>query len=390
VRRLLLLTSSIVLLETLFFSVLSPLLPHFEDALGLSKAQSGLLVAAYAAGGFCGGLPSGAVVTRLGPKATAIVGLALLSSLSVVFGAAESIWVLDLTRFGQGIGSAFAWTGALTWLMAASPRERRGELIGIAMGAAIGGALLGPVLGGIATVVGTEAAFGGVAVIGLGLIVWTWLMPSAPMEPRQPLRSLLGALREREIVTGIALLMLASLFFGVLGVLAPLRLDELGMSELAISATFLLAAACEAVVSPALGTWSDRSGRLAPVRAGLVGSIVCAALLPWPDGRWGLGALVVVAGVFFGSFFVPGTALLSDGAERAGISQGLGFALLNLAWAPGHVVGSAAGGAIADTAGDALPYLLLAGICALALLAVERGPLALRPASAAPTGARAS
>jgi len=390
VRRLLLLTSSIVLVESLFFSALSPLLPHYEDAFGLSKAQSGLLVAAYAAGGFCGGLPSGALVTRLGAKPTAIVGLALLSSLSVVFGFAGELWVLDLARFGQGVGSAFAWTGALTWLMAASRRERSGELIGIAMGAAIGGALLGPVLGGIATFVGTRAAFGGVAVIGLALAVWTWLTPSAPPEPRQPLRALLGALREREIVSGIAFLALPSLLFGVVGVLAPLRLDQLGMSELAISASFLVAAACEAGVSPALGTWSDRSGRLAPVRAGLVGSIICAAILPWPEGRWTLAAAVVVASVFFGSFFVPGTALLSDGAERAGIGQGLGFALLNLAWAPGHVVGSAAGGAIADTAGDALPYLLLAGVCTLALLAVERGPLAVRSPKPAPTGARAS
>jgi predicted MFS family arabinose efflux permease len=390
VKRLLLLVSSIVLVESLFFSALSPLLPHFEDAFGLSKAESGLLVAAYAAGGFCGGLPSGALVTRLGAKATAIVGLTLLSSLSVVFGLAGEVWVLDLARFGQGVGSAFAWTGALTWLMAASRRERSGELIGIAMGAAIGGALLGPVLGGIATVVGTGAAFGGVAVIGFALAVWTWLTPSAPPEPRQPLRSLLAALREPEIVSGIAFLALPSLLFGVVGVLAPLRLDQLGMSELAISASFLVAAACEAGVSPALGRWSDRSGRLAPVRAALVGSIICAAILPWPDSRWTLAAVLVVASVFFGSFFVPGTALLSDGAERAGIGQGLGFALLNMAWAPGHVVGSAAGGAIADITGDALPYLLLAGICTLALLAVERGPLAVRSPKPAPTGARAS
>ena len=35
-----------------------------------------------------------------------------------------------------------------------------------------------------------------------------------------------------------------------------------------------------------------------------------------------------------------GTILLSDGAELAGLDQGYGFALLNVAWAPANVVGA--------------------------------------------------
>src|SRR6266508_4505521 len=67
------------------------------------------------------------------------------------FRLAESAWVLYAARFGQGVGSSLAWTGGLAWLVAAAPRGRRGELIGIAMGAAVAGALLGPVLGGVAS-----------------------------------------------------------------------------------------------------------------------------------------------------------------------------------------------------------------------------------------------
>jgi predicted MFS family arabinose efflux permease len=76
-------------------------------------------------------------------------------------------------------------------------------------------------------------------------------------------------------------------------------------------------------------------------------------------------------------FFVPGTALLSDGADSYGIDQAFGFALLNLGWAPGHLIGSGAGGALADALGDAATYLILAGVCLVTLLAVQRGPLAL-------------
>ena len=376
-RRLLFLVSSIVLVETIFFSALSPLLPHYSDEFGLSKSESGILVAAYALGGFVGAIPGGLFAQRIGVKPTVLFGLAVMSSMSVVFGFADSVWLLDVARLGQGFGSAFAWGGGLAWLVAAAPRNRRGELIGIAMGAAVGGALLGPVLGSVATIIGTGPAFSGVAALGAGLGVWAWMTPAFSPGERQPLAALFRAVREPRVAGGIWLLALPSLLFGVIGLLAPLRLDELHFSGTAIGAVFLVAAGFEVLASPLIGRWSDRSGRLAPARAFLVVATVMSLLLPWPEERWTLAALVVGASIAYGAFFVPGTALLSDGAEDVGLDQGFGFALLNLAWAPGHIVGSAAGGALADAMGDAVPYLILAGLCLATLFAVRRAPAAL-------------
>lgn len=378
-RRLLILVSAIVLVETTFFSALSPLLPHYADEFGLSKAESGLLVAAYALGGFLGAIPGGLFATRVGVKPTVLMGLALLSSMSVIFGFAESVWVADAARLGQGFGASFAWGGGLAWLIAAAPRHRRGELIGIAMGAAVGGALLGPVLGGAAVLVGPGPAFTAVAAVAVALGAWAGVTPAFRPGERQPLSALFQAVREPRVAGGIWFLALPSLLFGVLGVLGPLRLDELGFSEIGIGAVFLIAAGVEAVGSPVVGRWSDRRGRLAPVRAGLFLSVGISLALPWPDERWTLAVLVGLASVFYASFFVPGTALLSDGAEAAGLDQGFGFALLNLAWAPGHIAGSAAGGALADATGDAVPYLVLAGLCLCTLVAIRHRPIALRP-----------
>jgi MFS family permease len=89
--------------------------------------------------------------------------------------------------------------------------------------------------------------------------------------------------------------------------------------------------------------------------------------------------LVVVAGIAYGTFYTPGMALVSDGAERAGIAQGLAFGVMNLAWAAGAAAGPAAGGALAESAGDVLPYVLLAALC-LATLAYSQPRL--RPRSA--------
>jgi len=57
VRRLLLLASGIVLAESIFFTALAPLLPHYSKTLNLSKAGVGILVCSYAAGSFAGALP---------------------------------------------------------------------------------------------------------------------------------------------------------------------------------------------------------------------------------------------------------------------------------------------------------------------------------------------
>jgi predicted MFS family arabinose efflux permease len=382
-RRLLLLVSATVLVESTFFSVLAPLLPHYDDEFGLSKTALGILSGIYAAGGLAGAVPSGLLAVRVGVKPTVLGGLAIIVATSVAFGFAGTEWVLYAARFGQGVGSALAWTGGLAWLIAAAPRGRRGELIGLAMGAAVAGALLGPVLGGAAALAGTASAFSAVAATGLLLMLWAWKTPSfPPQEEPQPIRSLFRAFREREIVSGFWLVSLAATLLGVISVVAPLRLDELGWGALGISAAFFVAAGIEAALNPFLGRWSDRYGRLAPVRAGLFAAIAVSVVLPWMDSRWPALLLVIAAGVAYGVYWVPGTALLSDGAETSGLDQGFGFALLNVAWAPANVLGAGLGGALAEAVGDVGAYLLAAALCLVTLVAAQSKALDRRAATA--------
>jgi MFS family permease len=110
---------------------------------------------------------------------------------------------------------------------------------------------------------------------------------------------------------------------------------------------------------------------LSPLRASLIASALACLILPLGKNDWSLAVLVVLAATAFGAFFAPAMALLADQAERAGLEQALGFALLNTAWAPGHLAGSAGGGVLAGTAGDATPYLILALLCALTLPALK-------------------
>jgi predicted MFS family arabinose efflux permease len=169
---------------------------------------------------------------------------------------------------------------------------------------------------------------------------------------------------------GFWFVVLPALLFGTLAVLAPLRLSHLGLGPVAIGGAFLAAAAAETVVNLFVGRAADRHGPLRPLLFGLAGSMLVAALLPWPARGALLALLVVAAGTAFGSFFTPGMTMLSHAGERLGLDDGYTFALVNLAWAPGQTAGSAGGGALAHATADAVPYLALAGICALTLGAV--------------------
>jgi predicted MFS family arabinose efflux permease len=126
-RRFLVLVSVIVAVDTMFFTALIPLLPHIADKYNLSKAGAGVFISTYAAGTLLGAIPAGFATTRLGPKRTVLVGLALMTAASLGFALAGDVWTLGISRLFQGIGSSFSWAGGLAWLIARAPRERRGD-----------------------------------------------------------------------------------------------------------------------------------------------------------------------------------------------------------------------------------------------------------------------
>jgi MFS family permease len=371
-RRLLLLASAVVFVDTAFYAAITPLLPHYVEELGITKSAAGLLSAAYPAGTFLGALPGGWLAARAGVRPTTVLGLSIMAASSVAFAFGESIVVLDAARFIQGIGGAMTWAGALGWLIGEAPSERRGELIGSAMGAAIVGALFGPVLGAVAATVGPQPVFSGVGVVALGLIAWTLSTPARRPAPPPRMATLLEALRDRSVLLGVWLMSLPGLLFGTIAVLAPLRMDELGAGATVIAGCFLVAAGLEAIVAPVVGRISDRRGRRAPALAGIAAGAVVMALLPWPSEAWQLGVLIVLAAPAIGILWSPAIATLSDGAERHGIEQAIAFALVNVAWAFGQTAGSAGSARLADATSDRVPYLLLAAVSALTFAALRR------------------
>jgi MFS family permease len=169
------------------------------------------------------------------------------------------------------------------------------------------------------------------------------------------------------------LTMLAGMAFGVIDVLAPLRLSRLGAGAVLIGATFLVSAGIEASLSPVAGRLSDRRGELMPVRVSLAAAIVVSLLAPVAAPLPWLVVLLIVGMPWYGTLFAPASALLSAGAQGLELNQGLAFGLGNLAWAYGQAAAASASGAIAQATSDIVPYALLAAACLATLIVLRPG-----------------
>jgi MFS family permease len=372
-RRLLLLGSTVVFLDVAFYTAITPLLPHYADDLGLSKGAAGVLAAAYAAGTLLASLPAGFMAARAGPRRTLLCGLLLLGLASLAFGFGRNALVLDAARFAQGVAGALAWAGALTWLIVATPERRRGSVIGDVLGIAIAGALLGPGLGALAAAVGTEPVFSSVLVLTVALSLAALRIPEPGRGERQRVEEVREAILSPQVLRATWYVAAPSTMFGVVAVLAPLRIDELGGGAGLVAAGFTAGAGLEAVLAPLVGRLSDRVGRLRPYAAGMLISAAAIALVPAAGALGVILTVLIAVSLGAGVCFAPALAMLSDAAEATGLHQGFATGLINVAWAIGQVSGSVGGGAAAGAAGDALPCMLAAALLLVTAVAAQNG-----------------
>ncbi|MBS1886177.1 MAG: MFS transporter [Actinobacteria bacterium] len=355
-----------IVMETAFYASLSPLLPTLQTELGLTDGGAGLLVAIYAVGMVIGSIPAVVVASSLGPRTAAGIGLGVVAGATAWFALGSSIESLVLARCIQGIGGGTCWCAALAWVVGSAPPERQARVIGAALGVSTVGVLLGPLIGALAAQFGREPVFLAVAV-SAALMVWPVLAVAPSQRGSAPLAAIGRSLLSRRVAVGGWGVVITGLTIGAVTVLAPLRLDALGMGPPLIAAVFVVGGVLEAIAGPIAGAFTDRSGPGVPMLLALgIGTVVSAILaivLPLPMAA--LLFVVLLPGI--GILVTPSTAILNRAVSAAGVPTVAAFTFGNVAWAFGEGIGALAGPALSGAAAAA-PYLVLAGLCGATLL----------------------
>jgi EmrB/QacA subfamily drug resistance transporter len=126
-------------------------LPTLGRDLGATAMQLGLIEQLYVVSLAMGMLAFGRYGDIIGQRRVLLPGLAIFTALTCSLGFTQSVHMIMLQRFFQGLGACMVLSGSLALVAAAYPPELRGRKIGIVSACTYAGLSLGPVIGGYVT-----------------------------------------------------------------------------------------------------------------------------------------------------------------------------------------------------------------------------------------------
>ena len=245
------------------------ILPLFALDLGASTAITALVFAMRGLGNMVFDVPAGFAATRLGDKATMLIGVALMACASACATLASSPALLAAAAFVLG-GSMSAWLiGRLTHISEGVADHQRGRAIAALGGIQRTGNLIGPVVAGlIATSTGFEAVFVLVAVLA---IVSLLLVLRGVRQNRRGRHAespsltkvipLIVSTHRRVFATAGLAMLLLTVLRSARSLLLPLWGEAMGLSIAEIGFVMGAAAATDILLFPAAGYLMDNHGR---------------------------------------------------------------------------------------------------------------------------------
>jgi MFS family permease len=373
--RLTVLVGALVFFDLVLWFAVAPLLPGWEHTLHLSKAESGIVVGAYSAAVLVASVPAGSLADRFGPRRVTIAATLLFAIAAPLHAFVGSFAELVSLRFAAGIFSAVSWSAALAWAIGSVPPARRGRTAALINSGLPVGAIAGPLFGGpLVDLVGQKVAMGGlgVVVLLLGAVASREPEVGAPAHEHIPLRdSVRTVMRDSWLLSANAALVVLAIAGTTMQTLGSLHLSRGGVTQSGVGAAFTAVAIAGALTTFTIARISDRVDRLKLVGFGtlLLAPTVGAMALPLGTGAF-VGAMVAV-GIAQAIGFTSAYPLAADGAERAGVGQGVAMGLLSVSWGVGALIGPVVTGTVAELAGDSTAFALAGALALVTALGVR-------------------
>jgi predicted MFS family arabinose efflux permease len=359
-----------------------PLIPEYTTRFDLSVFDAGLLVGIPAAAMLLLSLPVGVLSDRIGARTVTIAASAILTVSALGQALASSYAVLLASWALFGITSAIIYTAAPAWLAAVAPPHHRVAVLGgVATFAGIG-LMVGPAFAGLLSErFGPGSAFLAIAALSAAVTVGLILQPATQAVALPPIvgGSLRALLREPHAASVLGLMFFVGTLGGVVNLLVPLRLDDLGVSAGSIGVAFTVTTGLFVLTSVLIQRLGNRVPLLAASGAAAL-ALGAVLLLPVVAGSaLLLIVFLVLRAPLWSVVSTISNPLCARGAELACVGTGFGLAVMNLCWAAGNLGGPLAGGALAGATGDSPVFVVLAvagAAIGMAVLRVRALPLA--------------
>ncbi len=326
------------------FMIVLPLLPFYALDLHASPEIVGLLIAAFSIAQLVAAPFWGRVSDRYGRRPALLIGLTASALAYVVFGFAESLWLLFLSRLVQGAGGGTTGV-AQAYVADTMPPRERAKALGWLSAATSAGVAFGPVIGSFAAHLGKAAP--GLVAAALCLVnvafAWRWLPESrvretAPSPLRRPvwhpawtaLRHPGAPLSRLLWIYGIGMVAFAS----QTSVLALYLGAEFGLDARTIGPIFTYIGTLSFVMRSALlGPIVDRLGELWTMRLGAAMLALGLWLYPTPESLWTFVAVIPLVPIGTALLFPSTTSLMSRQSDprELGITMGVAQTFAGLA-----------------------------------------------------------
>ncbi|GAA2927654.1 MFS transporter [Microbacterium luteolum] len=280
--------------------LVDPILPAIAESLEASPVETELLFTSYLLVTGLAMLVTSWISSRIGAKATLLIGLALIVAFALLCALSGSVDAVIGFRAGWGLGNALFISTALATIVGAASGGSSAAII--LYEAALGlGIAIGPLLGGILGEQSWRGPFFGVVVLMAIAFLAVLVLLRGPGEKRQPVpfSAPFTALRR----PALAILAVAALFYNIgFFVLLAFSPFPLGFGALGIGFTFFgwgVALAVTSVwVAPVLMRRMPRTRIILIVLPLLALDLVVAGLVVGSAGA--LVACIVIGGLLLG------------------------------------------------------------------------------------------
>lgn len=350
--------------------LVDPILPAIARGLHAGPSEVELLFTSYFAVTGAMMLVTGMVSSRIGPKPTLLIGLALIVVFSALAGSSSSVGELVGFRAGWGLGNALFIATALAVIVGAAQGGVGGAII--LYESALGlGISVGPLVGGLLGGISWRGPFYGTAVLmAVGFILISTLLGGVPKTTRRS--SIMDPLRAVRH-PGLLTLALTAIFynFGFFTLLAytpfVLRMDAHHLG-LVFFGWGLLLAITSVFIAPRL---DGRFGTAPTMYVILAGLAVIEAYMSVASHN-GLVVAVIVSGALLGinNTLITQAVMTVSPAERPVASAGYNF----VRWIGGAIAPFLAG-QLAERINPHVPFYVGAGalLLGLTVLVTRRG-----------------